>query len=184
MASVHSRIFGVVLAAHCVVALAQTTVYESKDKAGPVYSDKPLPSATPVDLPPPNVIELPKMATPAAPAPVSAAAPAYRSLAIVSLKNGDTIHSNTGAFEFSARTQPALRAGDRIRVRLDGHFLSSSFRSTSLRVSEADWTRAARAESVGHTLQLAVVDAAGAVLIESAPVSLYVQRASVARPQR
>jgi len=175
-------IVALALAAHCVASMAQTTVYESKDKAGTVYSDRPSSAAAPVDLPPPNVIQSQKI-EPAAPPPVTAA-PAYRSLAIVSLANEATVHTNTGAFDFSARANPALRANDRMRVMLDGRLLPSSFRSTSLHVSESDWQGAASDESAAHTLQLAIVDKQGTVLIESAPVRFYVHRATVGRQRR
>lgn len=160
------------------VSLAQTTVYESKDKAGPVFSDKPSPGAAAVALPPPNVVAGPKPAPVAPPPPV--VAPPYRSLAVASPANEATVHTNTGEIEVSARLNPALRPNDRLRIKLDGQLLPSSFRSTRLRIAAADWQAAANASSVEHTLQLTVVDAQGAVLIESAPVRFYAHRASVA----
>jgi hypothetical protein len=168
----------VVLAAASMAATAQTPIYESKDKAGPVYSDKSSPGAVAAELPPPNVIQVPAIAPPAPPPPM-AAAPAYRSLAIVSLANESTVHSNTGAFDFSARAVPALRASDRIRIRLDGRMLPASFRSTLLRVTESDWKGAVGTQRPDHSLQLAIVDAQGRVLIESLPVRFYVQRTTV-----
>ncbi len=170
------------LAAHAVVALAQGAIYESKDKAGPVFSDKPSPGASVVDLPPPNVIQSPQIA-PASPPPAVAAAP-YRSLAIVSPASEGTVHTNTGAFDVSARAVPALRGGDRIRLSLDGKRLASSFRSVNLRIEESDWLQAAGAERADHTLQIAIVDKQGAVLIESAPVRFYVHRATAGGGRR
>jgi hypothetical protein len=160
------------------LAAAQTTVYESKDKAGPVFSDKPSAGAAVVDLPPPNVVAGPKPAPVAAPQPAVAAA--YRSLNIASPANGATLHTNTGEFELSARLNPALRPADSLRIKLDGQWLSSTFRSTRLRVTASDWQAAANASTVEHSVQLVVVDAQGAVLIESAPLRFYVHRASVA----
>ena len=160
------------------LALAQTTVYESKDKAGPVFTDKPSPGAAVVTLPPPNVVAGPKPAPVVPPPPV--VAPPYRSLFIASPANEGTVHSNTGEIELSARLNPALRPNDRLRIRLDGQLLPASFRSTRLRITAADWQAAANASSAEHTVQLAVLDAQGAVLIESAPVRFYVHRASVA----
>jgi hypothetical protein len=177
------RIAVMVLGACCAASLAQTTVYESKGGTGPVYSDKPSPGARVADLPPPNVIASPELA-PQAPSLPTAAPPPYRSLSIVSLADEGTIHTNTGAFEFSARSVPALRASDRIRIRLDGRMLPSSFRSTLLRVSESDWRGAFGADRPDHTLQLAIVDAQGRVLIESASVRFYTQRATVRRQLR
>jgi len=176
-------IVAVALGAHGAVSMGQTPVYESKDKAGPVYSDKPSPGAQAVDLAAPNVLELSKVAPPAPPPTVAALTP-YRSLSIVSLTSETTVHTNTGAFEFSVRAVPALRPGDRIRIRLDGRQLPSSFRSTQLRVGESDWKGAASADNPTHTVQVAIVDTQGTVLIESAPVRFYVQRATAAKQRR
>ena len=178
-------LIAVLLAMGCTIAAAQGPVYESKDKAGPVFSDQPSPGARPIDLPPPNVIDVPR--TPqqqSAPAGAAkAAAPAYTSLAITAPKNQDTIHSNTGEFAVSVTTVPALRttAGDTIRVRLDGNLLPQSYRSTTLQVTAADWQGAAGANDGEHTLQVTIVDKAGAALIQSAPVNFYVRRATVHR---
>ena len=161
-------------------AVAQTTVYESKDKAGPVFSDRPSSGAAVVAVPPPNVVAGPKPAPTPAVAAQPPVAAAYRSLVIASPADGATVHTNTGEFSLSARLNPALRPDDSLRIRLDGQLLPSSFRATGLRITAADWQAAANAASVEHSVQLLVVDAQGAVLIESAPVRLYVHRASVA----
>jgi len=161
-------IVAAVLAGQCAAAVAQTTVYESKDKAGPVYSDRPASGATLVELPPPNIIGRPTLA-PVAPPP-QPSAPGYRSLAIVSPAEQATLHSNTGSLDVSVRADPRLRASDRVRVTLDGHLLSPSFRSTSLHIGESQWQGAAIGDSVEHTLQVAIAGGQGKVLIESAPV--------------
>jgi hypothetical protein len=161
------------------LAAAQSTVYESKDKAGPVFSDQPSTGAKQIELGPPSVIQttpVPQQATPAATAPY------YTALAISSPENEGTIHSNTGAFDVRLQLQPALRSarGDRIIVRLDGRPLKRRFSSVNFGVTEADWQSAA-ADNVEHTLQAVVVDKGGALLIESAPVKFYAHRAVRAR---
>jgi hypothetical protein len=171
------------LAVAACAAGAQTTVYESRDKDGPVFSDRPTAGATPVTTSPPNVVSLPVPAPMPAPASAPAAAP-YRSLVFVSLGEGGTIHSNTGAFDFSVRAVPALRPTDRLRVQLDGRELAGSYRGTHLHVSEADWRSAARNESVEHTLQVGIVDGQGNVLIVSDAIAFYVQRATVGGARR
>ena len=45
-----------------LLAAAQKPIYQSTDKAGPVFSDTPTPGATQVDLQPINVIQTPKVA--------------------------------------------------------------------------------------------------------------------------
>ena len=169
----------VLLAGWCALAAAQPPVYESKDKAGPVFSDRPSQGAKPLDLPPPNVIQTP--ASPKQKAAPSAPAPAYTSLAVTAPANGDTIHSNTGAFDVRVKTVPALgaSAGDRIRLKLDGNALPSGYKSGKIRLTDADWQSAGSSTSAEHTLQAAIVDATGNVKIESAPVSFFVRRAAV-----
>ena len=160
-------------------ALAQTTVYESQGKNGPVFSDQAAPGAKVVDVPTPNIIQSPK---PAPTAPVPATAPAaYRQLSVASPANEGTVHSNTGAFTLKARIDPALRKGDRIRVRLDGQLLPGRYQSTSIALTAADWQAVARTDNVQHSLQLAVEDKSGKVLLESAVSTFYAQRATVKR---
>jgi len=170
----------IMLAIASALATAQSTVYESKDKAGPVFSDQPSPGATPVELGPPSVIQTTPVPRQAAPA---ATAPYYTALAISSPENEGTIHSNTGAFDVSVHLQPALQSarGDRIIVRLDGRPLQRRFSSVRFGVTESDWQSAANADNAEHTLQVVVLDKTGAVLIESAPVKFYAHRAVRAR---
>jgi hypothetical protein len=169
------------LAAGCTLAAAQTPIYESKDKSGPVFSDKPASGATQVDLPPPNVIQTPKLPPPSA-KPAAAAPPPYRSLQITSLPDQGTIHTNTGAFELPFQLVPPLRrnAGDRVALVLDGRLVNRKFTWSPLHVTAADWGSAAGGDDV-HTLQLAVVDPNGTLLIESATVQFYARRATVGR---
>ena len=171
-----TRLFLVMLlASWSALAAAQGTVYESKDKAGPVFSDQPSPGSKPVELGPANVIQvepLPKQKPAAAPAPY------YTALAISSPENGGTLHDNTGAFDVSVRLVPALRTarGDRIQAKLDGRSLTRSFSSAKFGVTEADWQNNANPDNTEHTLQVVVLDKTGAVLLESAPVKFFMRR--------
>ncbi|MDM0014546.1 DUF4124 domain-containing protein [Variovorax sp. J22P168] len=170
------------LAAASLPAAAQAPIYESRDKAGPVFSDQPSPGAVQIDLPPPVVIQTtPPPAPSSAPA---AQAPAYSALAIVSPANQGTFHSNTGAIDIRVQATPALRrgAGDRFRVRLDGQLVPRDFHRGAIHLTAADWSATAQPGTVSHTLAVAVVDRSGNVLIESQPVVFYVHHASVNRP--
>lgn len=142
-----------------------------------MFSDQPSPGARPIDLPPPNVIQVPRTA-PEQAAPAVPTPPPYSSLLISSPQNEGTIHTNTGAFEVSVLAAPGLRtaAGDRIRVKLDGNLLAASYGSTDFQLTETDWQEVATA-STEHTLQVAIVDRTGAVLVESAPINFYAHRA-------
>ena len=155
-------------------ALAQGTVYESKDKAGPVFSDQPSPGAKPANLPPLNVIVI-EPAAPKTPAPT--ASTVYRKFAIAQPEAQGTIHSNTGAFAIKLAIEPPLRKGDVVRVTLDGKLLQGRYASPDIALTEADWAAAANFDNVEHRLQAAIVDANGNPLAESAPVSFYVHRA-------
>ena len=116
-------------------------------------SDRPSAGAVPVDLPPPNVVSppaaQPKTGGPAA----SAAAPTYRRLVIQRPAEQDMVHSNNGAFGITANLSPPLRPNDRVRVLLDGNLVPTVFRSTNLRLSEADWQAAAVGSNSEHTLR-------------------------------
>jgi hypothetical protein len=178
----HHWMIAAVLAAQATASLAQT-VYESKDKAGPVFSDRPSPGAVVVPLEAPNVVSTPA-AAPAPPAPAPTAAPAYRRLVITRPAEQDMVHSNTGAFGVSANLTPPLRPNDRVRVLLDGNLVPTVYRSTNLRISELDWQSAALGINGEHTLQLAVVDADGTPLLQSVPVRFYVRGAAVGGTRR
>jgi hypothetical protein len=177
----HPWIVAALLAAHAALPLAQT-VYESQDKAGPVFSDRPSNGAVPVELAPPNVVSppLPKPVTPAAPS----AAPTYRRLIITRPADQDMVHSNTGAFGISANLSPPLRPNDRVRVLLDGNLVPTVFRSTSPHLSIEDWQSAAVGSNGEHTLQLAVVDGDGKPWIESPTVRFYLRGAAVGGTRR
>ena len=170
------------LSLSCAFAAAQTKVYESKDKSGPVFSDQPAPGARELTLPPPNVMP---STTPApqqaAPQP---ALPVYRLLNILSPEDKGTVHSNTGAFDVRLQAAPELRAGDRIRVTLDGNLIGRDFRSTAISLTDTDWQAAASNASIEHTLQAAIVDANGKVLIESSPATFYARRTAAGQGRR
>jgi hypothetical protein len=175
-------IFVALLTASSAASLAQT-VFETRDKAGPVFSDKPSPGAVAVDVTPQNVVSPPQVAPPPPP-PAASAAPAYRRLVITRPADQDMVHSNTGAFGISASLSPPLRPNDRVRVLLDGNLVPTVFRSTSVRLTEADWQSAALGTGGEHTLQLAVVDADGRPWIQSDPVRFYLRGASVGGGRR
>jgi hypothetical protein len=182
--SVRIRLFIAALLVIWSTFAAAQEVYESKDKAGrPVFSDQPTPGAQPMDLPPPNVIEVPPTPSQQAPPTTAAQKPSYTSFTITSPANGDTIHTNTGAFDVGVAIAPALQAdqGDVIRAMLDGNLLRRSYTSANFHVTEAVWQGAANPDNVEHTLQLAIFDATGAPVIESAPIRFYAHRATAAR---
>lgn len=96
---------------------------------------------------------------------------AYTSLVITQPAAEETIHDNTGTLAVELALSPALQIeqGHRIKLLLDGTAMPVTG-TTSLTLTQID--RGA------HTLQAAVVDQSGAVLIVSEPVSFYMWRAS------
>ena len=71
-----SLTLAIALALSPLLATAQTPIYESRDKAGPVFSDTQTPGSTPVELSPINVIQTPKVAPSQSSAQPAAAGPA------------------------------------------------------------------------------------------------------------
>lgn len=172
----HRWLIAAALAA-CALSPWAQTVYESKDSAGPVFSDKPSPGAKPVQVETPNVVSPPAVTPP--PPQQPSAAPAYRRLVITRPANQDSVHSNDGAFGISAQLSPPLRPNDRIRVLIDGNLVPTVFRTTNPRITANDWQAVALGDRGEHTLQLAVVDANGVPAIQSPVISFYVHRAAV-----
>ncbi|MCM8596198.1 hypothetical protein [Accumulibacter sp.] len=170
------RILLAVAVATLAAAARAQPVYESKDRAGPVFSDQPTPGAREVDLPPLNIMD-PVAAPPALPQP-SPAATAYREFVVVEPADGGTVHTNTGQFTVRWRLDPALQSGqgDAIAVRLDGTLLPTTRTSSEFDISTDEWQLAA-VDSVEHQLQLSVVDRSGQVRIVAPVVSFYVHRA-------
>ncbi|MCM8611353.1 hypothetical protein [Accumulibacter sp.] len=151
-------------------------VYESRDRAGPVFSDMPSQGSREVHLPPVNVIDAPAAA--ASPASPPAAA-AYARVQITEPEDGGTVHSNTGQFSIALILDPPLQPGrgDAIAVRLDGTVLPDRRTTLQFDLTTDEWQMAAR-DAVEHTLEVAVVDRAGKALLVAAPVRFYVHRAS------
>lgn len=175
------RLLLAVLFAWCSTLVMAQEIYQTRDKEGPVYSDHPISGANPIALPPINTYATPPVLVPAAPEkPQASASVVYERLAISDPENEGTIHSNTGDFDVQWQAVPPLdaRRGDAVIVKLDGAPLPQSFTAMPLHIGPADWQQAS-SESVKHSLQLLIVNQDGAVLIESAPVSFYMHRATV-----
>jgi hypothetical protein len=181
----HRWIMATALAAHGMAPMAQTA-YESKDAAGPVFSDRPSAGASALSPAAPNILS-PPAATPK-PAPSSsvsaAVASRYRRFVINRPSEQDTVHTHTGEFGVSASVSPPLRSSDRILVLLDGNLVPNVYRGTNLRISESDWQSAATGTQGEHWIQLAIVDADGNRWIETAPVSFRVLRATTGGARR
>jgi hypothetical protein len=160
---------------------AQDQIYESTGKGGvPEFSGQPTPGSNEITLPPPNVIET--TPAPAQPAPQEVLT-GYSQLAILFPDEQGTLHTNTGAFDVRVAVEPTLNPGDAFMVTLDGTALPGRYKTADIAVTEQDFESAAT-DDVQHRLEVAVVDAAGKVLITAGPVNFYVHRATVRRSVR
>lgn len=63
-----------------------------------------------------------------------------------------------------------------MRLRVNGNPLPRSFTSNTINVTQGDFNLAADADNIQQTVQVAVVDTAGKVLIESPSISLFLRR--------
>lgn len=171
-------ILSVLLGFWPALAMTQQTIYESEGTAGPVFSDRPASGAKTIPLPPLNVIDAPPVPKPAAQESVAAPV-SYSQLAIVSPGDEDTIHTNTGDFDVKLQVEPSLdpAGGDVIVVKLDGKPLPQRFSTAAFHIGESDWSRPFT-ESVEHSLQVAITNGDGGVLIESVPVKFFMHHAT------
>lgn len=159
------------------VCAGAVEVYKWTDEQGNViYSDKPHRGAVKIEVPtaPAGIVPVPPEKIPAQ--DKGAEAGPYGALIVVSPSSGQMIAESDGAVDVSLALEPALRTnkGDAIRLRLDGQVLEQRYGDVEIGLEAV-----ARGS---HTLQAEVVDAAGAVLIASAPVTFNVQAPSALAP--
>jgi len=167
----------IALALGPLLATAQSTIYQSNDKSGPVFSDTPpSPGATPIELKPLNVIETPKIAPSAA--SQDAAPAAYNQLLITSPANDDTIWVGAGNVQLQIFLQPPLNStmGDTLQVSVNGNVQPRGYTTNSISIPTERFTVRDDTDSIEQTVQVAVVSTTGKVLIQSPPVRLYLRR--------
>lgn len=167
------RLLLLVLAAAITVPsfAADGGIYRSRDAQGNViFSDRKDEASEPVRLPPTNTV--PEVSTPAtSPDPARdqdvPATPAYETLAITAPLDGETIVHPIGYVAVTVAVEPPLQARHSLRLLLDGEPAGIP-QHGSLELSGLT-----RGE---HTLHLLVVDDDGAVVQESAAVTVTVER--------
>ncbi len=99
----------------------------------------------------------------------------YSAISVTSPANEATIRDNTGTVKVSVSLSPALRSGHKLVLLVDG---AQKGESTSGSFTLDNLDRGS------HSLMAQVVDKAGKTLISSAPVTIYLFRQSVIRPNR
>lgn len=161
-------------------ATAGAEVYRWVDTEGQVhYSDRPSPGAdlvvidvAPVGTTPvAGVSSTGRLPVATRDTPVAAA---YDSLAIQSPGQDETLWNIGGQLDVAVALQPALQAGHRLQLILDGQTVAE----LDAGVTRTRLTEVYRGQ---HTLIAKIRDASDTTLMQSAPVTFYVQQSSVAR---
>lgn len=167
------------------LAATATTVYRSTDEQGNVvFSDRPE-QGEPVELEPLTVVpsSRPEAAVPSRDtqpgtprSDIAAPFMPYSTFRIVSPDNEETLPTGyAGDVRIELGIEPELREDHRVRLLLDGEVSRPAMHTTAFMLTNLE-----RGE---HMLQAELLDASGEVRHRSAPVTLYVQRASVNLPQ-
>lgn len=173
------------------VSTDAATVYRSTDAQGNViFSDRPFNDSERISLEPLTVVpslqvapSLSKPLTPSTDSPRARdkenhpGAPfmPYSTFEIASPQDEQTLPTGyAGSIEVELQIEPALRKDHRVRLLLDGRVSQSAMHTEAFMLTNLN-----RGE---HILQAELLDASGQVRHRSAPVTLYVQRASVNLP--
>jgi hypothetical protein len=159
----------------CFGVWAQDRVYKRVNPDGSVeYSDRPLEDAEVIKVPKGSTFTMPA-ASPARrtpPRPPSADdVEGYESLEITSPKNDEAIRSNDGRVTALAKSDPTLLEGHRYRWSIDGTILPRKLKDPILLMKEVDRGT--------HSLEVAIIDGEGKVVISSQKITFHLLRASV-----
>jgi Domain of unknown function (DUF4124) len=154
-------------------ASAGDEIFRSVDKDGrPVFSDQGDKGGEPVTLPSTNTVPAFKPDNRPRGRTVEAVEQ-YQSCAITSPADGASIVNTGGVFSVTANVVPKLMEGHRLQLLIDGAPFGSSQAAGEFQVSGF--------RHGSHTLQVQVIDATGAVVIASSPVTLYLHHATAAK---
>ncbi|WP_224424443.1 DUF4124 domain-containing protein [Modicisalibacter sp. MOD 31.J] len=181
------RLLAVGLVMGLAWSMAQAaTVYRTTDAQGNVvFTDRPVDDAQRVDLAPLTVVPS------ASPSSTPSAAPSretsssrraigqpfmpYTTFRIASPPDGKTLPTGAaGNVQVMLDIEPDLRPDHKVRLLVDGNVSQSALHTSAFMLTNLD-----RGE---HTLRAELLDGDGKVRHRSAPVTLYVQRASVNLP--
>lgn len=168
-------------------SLDAATVYRSTDAQGnTVFSDRPNGNGERVELEPLTVVPAQepetrpeKAQSRGSDADVSEASEApfmpYSTFRIASPQDEATLPTGAGGdVEVELEIEPELREEHRVRLLVDGEISQSAMYTEVIMLTNLN-----RGE---HVLQAELLDAQGRVRHRSAPVTLYVQRASINMP--
>lgn len=161
-----------------IPGMAETTVYQWLDESGnAVFSDAPRPGAREISIVEPPTYAPPPQLPAGKVRPVPDTGAIYQRLVLVEPQPRDTVWNNRGDLQIRYEASPTLRTeqGHRLVVSLDGKARPPIAGS---RYHFENLNRGA------HQLSGKVINAAGEVLIESDPATIYLQQQSVHYPAR
>jgi len=95
----------------------------------------------------------------------------YKSLKFLSPENNGTIRSNEGVIDFSLSVEPALQAGDMVKISLDGKLMDQALQGLRHTLTNMD--------RGSHTLQALIENDKGKVLIRSDTISFHLRKHSI-----
>ena len=157
---------------------ANAEIYKSVNASGEVvYSDTQTQGAERVQVPAiPTYTPPPLPATSFKPVQAPEKEAFYKSFAVVSPANEETIRNNLGILNVEAKLTPALqtRLNHRVQFFLNGEPYGTPVGKTNLTITNLD-----RGD---YTLSASVVDADGNTLISTGDVVLYMKRHSILNP--
>ncbi len=152
-------------------------VYKWTDEnEGVHFSDNPHAGAKRLDLEQPPVISLPPVEEAPSTAPqTSSETKGYAQFGIVEPHAEATVRNNPGTVVVRFRIEPELRAGDRIRILLDGQLVDTA----ALNGATAELYEVERGT---HTIGAVIEDKGGEAVARADPVTFYMHRPSVNIP--
>jgi hypothetical protein len=166
----------ILLSALIAAAASAAPAWTWVDASGTVhYSDRPVPGARQIELSGAQGFgSQGTRGSLSAGAQGTTSGGPYQSVEVVSPADQETLWNIGGVLPVQVRFQPALQSSHRYDLLLDGE--RRNLNTTSTRASLPDVFRGT------HTLQVVVLDSAGAEVSRSPPRTFFVQQTSVLNP--
>lgn len=155
---------------------ASAQIYKYIDANGnTVFTNQPPEgvNAESIELPQTNTVEMQAPRTPPPQASPEAQAAPYRILQLTGLPDEQAMRANNGTFSVGVRLEPALAAGHRLRLLLDGQPYGAASSATRLQLTNVD-----RGE---HSLAVEVLSGERS-LQQSETLTFTVQRVNTSSP--
>lgn len=181
------------------VAVNAQGVYVVQGENGPIFSNTPQPGAKEVKLRPLSVIPAEKVTTKSGEVPAKAGATAkpvdaspgqrrpdvgagsYTAFRILSPEDGGAVIANNGFFEVRLEAEPSLQIGEghAFVVRINGRSVAQRFTNNEFVIPPEFWADMPVAPNQSVQLDASIVDGAGQVLRQAAPVRVTMRVTTV-----